>query len=134
MLIATIIILLMHGSSAATLLWPYDHTAKLIEQEVTDDTRRQQAVEIIDQMKAANKDFAKQREKSVELLAELAANRGTPAAEFEHASQALVVEDRAAAEKLLDLRFQLKSLLTASEWAKVMPPAQASTATSKKSS
>ena len=131
MLIATIIILLMHGSSAATLLWPYDHTAKLIKQEVTDDTRRQQAVEVIDQMKAANEAFAKQRKKSVELLTRLAANRGTPAAEFEHMSQALVVEDRAAAEKLLDLRFQLKALLTASEWVKVMPPAQAPTATLK---
>src|SRR5262245_40216040 len=103
MLIAATIILLLHGSSAVTLLWPYDQTVKLIKQEVTDEARQKQAVEIIDQMKAANKAFAKQREKSVEILARLAAKRETPAAEFEHASEPLVAEDRAAAEKLLDL-------------------------------
>jgi len=37
------------------------------------------------------------------------------------ASQTLVAEDRTAAEKLLDLRFQLKSVLAASEWVKVVP-------------
>ena len=131
MLIAAIIILLLHGSSAVTLLWPYDQTTKLVKQDVTDEARQKQAVEIIDDMKAANKAFAKQREKSVEALAQLSAKRETSAAEFQHASETLVTEDKAAAEKLLDLRFQLKSVLTASEWAEVFPPARA---TSKNSS
>lgn len=123
MLIAAIVVLLMHGSNAVTLLWPYDQTVKQIKQDVTDEARGKQAVDIVGQMKAVNQAFAKQREKSVEVFAKLAAKRGTPAADFEHASEPLVAEDRAAAERLLELRFQLKSVLTANEWAKVFPPA-----------
>jgi hypothetical protein len=130
---ATIAFLLMHGSSGAALLWPYDQTVKLIKQDVADEARQKQAVEIVDQMKAANKAYAKQREKSVEAVAKLAAKRDTPAAELERAGQPLVAEDRATAEKLLDLRFQLKSMLTASEWAKVLPAPATTPATAKKS-
>ena len=124
MLIAAIVILMMHGSNTATLLWPYDQTSQRIKQAVTDEGRRKQAVDFINQMKAVNKAFAKQREKSVEVLAKLAAYRESPAADFQQASEPLIAEDRAAAESLLDLRFQLKSVLTANEWAKIFPPAQ----------
>jgi hypothetical protein len=124
MLIAAIVILMMHGSNAVTLLWPYDETVKRIKQDVTDEARRKQAVDIIGHMKAVNQAFAKQREKSVEVFANLAAHRESPALNFQQASEPLVAEDRAVAERLLDLRFQLKSVLTANEWAKVFPPAQ----------
>jgi hypothetical protein len=124
MLIAAIVILLLHGSNTATLLWPYDETSHRIEQQVTDEVRRKQAVDVINQMKAVNKAFAKKREKSVDALAKLAANRESPAADFQQASEPLIAEDKAVAESLLDLRFQLKSVLTAKEWAKVFPPAQ----------
>jgi hypothetical protein len=124
MLIAAIVILLLHGSNTATLLWPYDETSHRIKQEVTDEVRRKQAVDVIDQMKAVNKAFAKKREKSVDALAKLAAHRELPAADFQQAGEPLIAEDKAVAESLLDLRFQLKSVLTAKEWAKVFPPAQ----------
>lgn len=124
MLIAAIVILMMHGSNTATLLWPYDETSQRIKQEVTNEARRKQAVDIINQMKAVNKAFAKQREKSVEVLAKLAAHRESAAADFQQASEPLIAEDRASAESLLELRFHLKSVLTANEWAKVFPPAQ----------
>ena len=124
MLIAAVVILMMHGSNTATLLWPYDETLRHIKQDVTDEARRKQAVDVIDQMKTVNKAFAKQREKSVETLAKLAGHREAPAADLQQASEPLIAEDRAAAESLLDLRFQLKSALTANEWAKIFPPAQ----------
>ena len=123
MLIAAIVILMMHGSNTATLLWPYDETSQRIKQEVTDEGRRKQAVDIINQMKTVNEAFTKQREKSVEVLAKLAARRETPAADLQQASEPLIIEDRATAERLLDLRFQLTSVLTANEWAKVFPSA-----------
>ena len=124
MLIAAIVILLLHGSNTATLLWPYEETLQHIKQDVTDEARRKEAVDIVHQMKTVNKAFAKQREKSVEALAKLAGNRESPAADLQQASEPLIAEDRAAAESLLDLRFQLKSALTANEWAKVFPPGQ----------
>jgi len=47
--------------------------------------------------------------------------RSAPTSEIEQAAQPLVAEDRASAEKLLDLRFQLKSVLTPDEWKRVFP-------------
>ena len=84
-------------------------------------------------MKTVNQAYAKQREKSVEALAKLEATRETPVAELARASQPLIAEDRATAEQLLVLRFQLKSVLTASEWAKVFPAPTTTAPTSKKS-
>ena len=54
--------------------------------------------------------------------------RETPVAEIvDRAVQPMIAEDRALAQKLVDMRFELKSALTASEWAKVFPaPAAAS--------
>jgi hypothetical protein len=133
MLIAALVTyLLLHydsSSSSPALLWPYEQTEKRIKQDVADEARQKQALEIVEQMKTVNAAYAKQRDKSVEALAKLEAIRQTPVAELERAAQPLIAEDRATAQKLLDLRFQLKSVLTASEWAKVLP-ATASTPTS----
>ena len=52
-------------------MWPYDHVEKLVKQDVADEARRKQALEIVEQMKAANKAYDKEREKSVDALAKL---------------------------------------------------------------
>mgnify|MGYP001385336969 CR=1 FL=1 len=85
-------------------------------------------------MKATNTDFSKRRGKSAESLVDLLAKRTTPGSEIERAAQPLISEDNATGEKLLDLRFQLKSVLTPSEWAKVFPPPVTEPASAKKSS
>ena len=129
MLIAATIafLLIRYGSSSLALMWPYDHVEKLVKQDVADEARRKQALEIVEQMKAANKAYDKEREKSVDALAKLVSVRETPVAEIDRAVQPMIAEDRALAQKLVDMRFELKSALTASEWAKVFPaPAAAS--------
>lgn len=107
-----------HSSSVAT---PFEHTNALIKQYVTDETRQKQALALVDQMKTQSTDYAQRREKSSDALVKLAAKRATPVSEIENAAKPLIADDRATAEKLLDLRFRLKSVLTADEWAKVFP-------------
>ena len=61
----------------------------------------------------------------MDVLDRLLAIRTTPAAEIERAGQPLIDEDHARAAKLLNLRFELKSVLTANEWEKVFPAGHA---------
>src|SRR4249920_1482638 len=123
MLIAalTAFLLLHYGSHSAALTNQLDQTATLIKQHVKEEARQKQALATIDQMKTIAKACAKQREKSMDALNELLAKREVPAGDIRLAAQPLITEDRAAADKLLDLRFELKSVLTASEWANVFP-------------
>jgi hypothetical protein len=123
MLIAVITAYLMmhYGSGSSALMWQYDQTEKLIKQNVAGEARQKQALEIVNQMKAATETHAKEREKSVGALVKVLSVRETPVAAIGRAGQPLIAEDRATAEKLLDLRFKLKSVLRANEWAKVLP-------------
>jgi hypothetical protein len=58
--------------------------------------------------------------------------RRRPALSFVSAAQPLITDDSATAEKLLDLRFQLRTVLTESEWAKVFPATTTSRPAAKK--
>lgn len=122
------------GSSSPEPLWPFDATAKLIQQDVADEMRRKQALEIVDRMKAVNVAYDKQLEASIAALDKLEAVRATPVAAIVRAGQSLVAEDKATSNKLLDFRFELKAVLTASEWAKVFPTPAAATASTKEKS
>ena len=123
MLIALTAYLIYHfGSHAPAVTTPLDQTAALIQKNVTDETHQKQALAIVDHMKATIKASAEQSSKTIDSLNDLLAKRTTPASQIGLAAQPLIAEDRASAEKLLDLRFQLKSVLTPSEWAKVFPP------------
>ncbi len=130
MLIAAITayLLLHFGSHSAAVTPQLEHAAQLIQKNVADEARRQQALAIVDQMKAETKSYGNQREKSIGALNEVLAKRVAPSSDFERAAQPLISADRASAEKLLDLRFQLKAVLTASEWAKVFPAPRANAA------
>lgn len=131
---ATIAYLFMHfGSGSSALMLQYDQTEKLIRQNVADEARQKHSLEIVDRMKAATEAHAKEREKSVDALLKLLSLRDTPVAAIGRAGQPLIAEDRATAEKLLGLRFQLKSVLTANEWAKVLPARPTPDATGGKS-
>ena len=123
MLIALTTYLYFHFSSHVPAVTPpLDQTAALIRKDVVDDVRQKQALAIVDQMKATTKAFATQRVRSLDTLNDLLAKRATPASQIEQCAQPLIAEDKVAAEELLDLRFRWKSVLTASEWAKVFPP------------
>jgi len=117
----TIFLLIHFGAFSSAVSGPLDQTEAHIKQYVGDDARRKQALAIVDQMKAESKAYSQKIEKSVDVLNKLTTKRTTPMSEIEHAGQPLISEDRANAERLLDLRFQLKSVLTADEWVKVFP-------------
>ena len=123
MLITLITIyLIMHFSShSSALSAPFEQAETLIKKHVSDATRKRQALAILDQMKSEAKVYAQKREGSVDVLAKLLAQRTTPISDIKHAGELLINEDRTYTEELLDLRFQLKSVLTPSEWAKVFP-------------
>lgn len=115
----TAFLLLHYGSHSSELTSQLDQTAALIKQDVADEARRKQALAIVANMKTIATASAKQREKSVDALNKLLAKREMPASDLKLAAQPLIAEDRATTEKLLDLHFQLKTVLTASEWALV---------------
>jgi hypothetical protein len=123
MLIAalTAYLLLHYGSHSSELTNDWERTMALIKQNVADETRKKQALAIVDDMKAVSTSSTKQREKSVDALNKLLAKRELPATEIRQAVQPLISEDEATANKLLDLHFQLKTVLTAREWALVFP-------------
>ena len=133
MLIAAITaFLLIHFGHSSGVVSPFDDAAALISKDVADEARRSQALKIVDEMKAEAKAYEEKRDKSTADLAKLIAQRGTPFAEVQRAVQPLFSEDRASAERLLDLRFKLKSVLTADEWAKVFPAPPAQPASARK--
>jgi Fic family protein len=114
--------LVMHFSSdSSALSAPFAQAAERIKKDVSDGERQKQALKIVDQMKSGAQAYTQKRDSSMDILVRLLAKRTTPATDIEHSSQSLIDEDRARALKLLDLRFELKSVLTASEWAKVFP-------------
>jgi len=135
MLIAalTAYLLIHFGSHSSALTAQLDQTAALIQKDVADEAHRKQALVIVDQMKAEAQAAAKQRQKSVDVLNGVLAKRTTPVSDIERAAQPLVADDRASAEKLLDLRFQLKSVLTPDEWKLVFPGPPADSAGKKRS-
>src|SRR5262249_44061924 len=110
-----------HSSSVAA---PFEQTATSIKKYVADEARQKQALALVSQMKTQSADYMQRREKLTEAVLKLTAKRTTPVSEIESAAQPLIADDRATAETLLDLRFKLKSVLTADEWAKIFPAPQ----------
>ena len=88
MLIALTAFLLYHfGSHTVALTPPLDQAAALIQKDVADETRRKQALAIVDQMKATIKASAEQRSESVDSLNDLLAKRTTPASQIGEAAR-----------------------------------------------
>ena len=95
--------------------------AALIKKDVTDSAHQQEAFAIVEQMKSEAKTYAEKRNHAMDDLTKLLARRTTPMSDVERAGQRVIGDDRAYAEKLVDVRSRLKSVLTASEWAEVCP-------------
>ena len=115
-------LLLYYSSHHATAVAPdFDQAEHHIKKDVHDETRRRQALEIIDKMKTETKSYLKQRAESVKLLDKAVTRRDVTAPELHAVADPLVAEVAATRDKLLDLRFQLKQVLSAEEWALVYP-------------
>ncbi|HXX10409.1 MAG TPA: hypothetical protein VEK05_02750 [Burkholderiales bacterium] len=125
--------LIVHFSAhSSSMTAPFEQTAALIKQHVAEEARQKQALALVDQMKSQSTNYLQRRDKLIQALVGLTAKRATQVSEIEKAAQPLITDDRATAEKLLDLRFQLKSVLMADEWAQVFPAPHAKPASIKK--
>jgi hypothetical protein len=120
--IAAVLAIVFLGGHSAAVSPQLEQTEKLIKKDVTDEARRKQALDIVDQMKKTEKDSARESKKQTDSLADVLKDRQASADAIEAACQPLIANDAATADKLLDLRFELKSVLTRSEWGQVFPP------------
>jgi len=127
MLIAlfTAMYLMYWSSGSSPLMANLEQTEKLIKANVADDARREQAVQIVGRMKDVIKAYNSRNANVAKSLAGLVQSRATQPAALEATLDPLLADDDATREQLVDLRFQLKSVLTAKEWAAVFPPPKA---------
>jgi hypothetical protein len=116
----TCIVIYTHGrSSSLTPL--FGQAEELIRKDVPDDSRRKQALDVVGRMQQTVEAIDKDRQNAPISLRELLDKRTTSSAQIENALQPLKVADEKNCETLLDLRFELKDVLTADEWKKVFP-------------
>lgn len=130
MLIAlfTAMYLMYWSSSSSPLMANLEQTEKLIKANVADAARREQALQIMGRMKDVIKAYNSRNANVAKSLADLVQVRATQQAALQAALDPLVADDNATREQLVDLRFQLKSVLTAKEWAVVFPSLKAAPA------
>lgn len=123
MLIALTAFLILHfGFGSSSMLLPFDQIEKAVKQSVTDEAHKKEALKIVDQMKAVEKTHVEKYKKSMASLDRALGQRNAPAGAIEKAAAPLLAESKATRAELLWLRFELRSVLSASEWAAVFPP------------
>ena len=124
MLIALVVACYLYfGAGHATALSPQFAQAEAgIKKNVHDEARRAQALKIVAEMKSAKTEFVKRRETSAKAVNEVLAKREVTGEELRAVASPLLTEDKQVRDRLLDLQFELRSVLTAAEWAQVYPP------------
>jgi len=122
-LIAILVGLFLYmGTGHATALSPeFDRAEANVKKNVHDEARRKQALEILSQMKSTTADFMKRREKSAKQVSDTLARREVTEAELRAVGAPLLAEDKQVRDRLLELQFQLRKVLTADEWSAVYP-------------
>jgi len=118
----TALYLLFWTSSSTPMMANLQQTEQRIKANVADDARRQQALQIVGRMNDANKAYSEQSRKVIKSLTALIGKRTTQPAAIEAALDPLLADDKTTREQLLDLRIQLKSVLTVNEWGAVFAP------------
>ena len=115
--------LLVHfGLGHAAALSPqFDVAEANIKRDVHDEARRKLALNIVGQMKSTEADYVKSREKSSKAVNAAASKRETTPEELRAVAAPLLAEDKQVRDRMLDLQFQLRAVLTAEEWASVYP-------------
>jgi len=119
-IVAIALVALLCGRSSSVAV-DYHKTEDLIKKDVTDDARKKQALDIVDEMDKTSTESAKEQKKLTDSLQKLLDDRATTTAQIGASMQPLIANDQATSEKLLDFRFQLKDVLTADEWTQVFP-------------
>ena len=113
---------LYYGTGHATALGPqFDQAEASIKKNVQDEARRKQALEIVAQMKSTETAFVTSREKSTKAVRAALSKRDATDAELRAVAAPLLAEDKQVRDRMLDLQFQLRKVVTAEEWAQVYP-------------
>jgi hypothetical protein len=119
---------LYFGGGQATALAPQFKEAETnIKKDVRDEARRKQALEIVGQMKSTMADLTKGQEKSAKSVQAALSKREATPDELHAVAAPLLAEDKQVRERMLDLQFQLRNVLTAAEWAEIYPKPAAQT-------
>jgi hypothetical protein len=115
-------VLVYFNTGHATALAPQiDRAETVVKKNVHDEARRKQALQIIGQIKSTCADFVKSREKSAKAVNQALDKREVTPQELQSAAAPLLAEEQQVRDRLLDLQFQLRKVLTAEEWAQVYP-------------
>jgi septal ring factor EnvC (AmiA/AmiB activator) len=122
MLIALATFLILHfGAGTSPMLLHLDQLEKAVKHFVTDDAHKARALKIVDHMKKTEKALVDKQKKAIQSLDEKLGQRTMSASDIDRDLAPMSAESKAARAKLLELRFELKTVLSAGEWAQVFP-------------
>jgi hypothetical protein len=113
--------LILHGGASQLMQEHLEATTKAVDKNITVDATKKQALAILDSATKENNAFIAQRQKIVDALKKDLANKGTTIAEIEAVVKPLLPGDSANASHMTDRIFELRKVLSASDWAKVFP-------------
>ena len=120
MLIALLVFLLSGGSSGTSPMIAYvDQAREHAKKEFTVEAQRKAVLDTLDDMKKVQGEFIEVEEKAAKTLIKLAVNRDSKPADFQPTIVALRTDAMETQEKLIRLRFRLKSQMTREQWAAV---------------
>jgi hypothetical protein len=119
-IMATLLVVMLCGRSPSVSV-DFHRAQDAIKKDVSDETRKKQALDIVGEMEKTTKESAKEQRENVNELQQVLNVRRAGVLDIQSAMEPLVDKDHETAEKLLDLRFKLKTVLTPDEWAEVFP-------------
>ncbi len=111
----------LHGSASAFIQQHIEAASKGIDKNITVEATKKQALAIVDSAKNENEAFLKERSKLIASLKTALADRATTDAQLVAEVKPFLAADSANASHLTDRIFDLRKVLSASDWAKVFP-------------
>ncbi len=112
---------LLHGGALQRLQQHIEDASKAVGKNITVEATKKQAIAILDSAKQENEAFLNERKKLVASLKTTLADRNTTDAQILAAVRPFYAADSANANHMVDRMFDLKKVLSASDWAKVFP-------------
>jgi hypothetical protein len=111
----------LHGGTSALVQQHIETASKLVDKNITVEATKKQAIAILDSAKKENEAYLDSRKKTISALKPILANRATTDAELAAAMKPFLAEESVNANQMTDRLFELRKVLSASDWAKVFP-------------
>lgn len=119
MLIATIIALLFLGSGASMMLDGIDQMKDNVKHEITDETTRKAALDIVEKLEDTARDYAKTDSKDEEELIKLIQAYSSTTQDLQANMDASFQKRLQYQKNMIAHRSELKDKLSREQWAKV---------------